>query len=260
MKYQTLDHRLPYRQYWVGVLVGVCLLFLLEKLGGMVKIRGAAENFLQPSQQLGVQIISTVELPYRVITTSYRSYQSLQLLQVQYGQLAALVGQQTTLQTENETLRKMVNATMSSGEKKKILVPILGYSQPLIANQDHTYEVGDPVFIEGVLIGRVSRLSQNQAEVKLLSQLFTQPILAKTVSGSTGLIYGNGQDLVLKELPIEQQVEIGQQVYTVGQDGVMPNWYLGRIKELHRHEGAPTQEAVVEQGVSFFTNKMVEVK
>jgi cell shape-determining protein MreC len=240
--------------------VAIVLILLVESAGGFARFRGLTEKMLGPTQKIGVQFSLFVSLPYRMMLANYHSYQTLQLLESQSSQLAAALGQQQTLETENKALRSMVNATTSSREKQKILEPILGYSQPTIGNWDQAAQVGDPVFIDGELVGLVSRVSQNQAGITLLSQDYSQPLLARTSAGTTGMIYGNGQDLLLKQIPIEQQVAPGQIVYTAGQDGILPNWYIGTITEVHRHEGTPTQEAVVTQGVSFFTSQMVEVR
>ncbi len=260
MKYRTLENKAGIQHYWLGVLFGLGLLLVLEQLGMTNELRSLTEKLVQPVQILAAQSVRIMEVPFQMVAISYRSYQHIQDLEKQNADLAAQVSQQLNLVMENQELRKMVNATASSGEKAKILAPILSYSQPLISNPNHTFATGDPVFIQGVFVGQIGKITQNQAEITLLSQLYQQPILAKMVSGTTGLIYGNGKDVVLKEVPIEEQLTVGELVFTAGQDGVLPNWAIGHIKEVHRQDGSPNQTAIVDQSVSFFTEKMVEVK
>jgi cell shape-determining protein MreC len=260
MKYRTIENKIELQQYWIGFIVAVLLLLVIENIGLMNSFRGFIERRLSPVQKLGVNIVYFVELPYRVTVASYNSYQKIQNLELRYGELASRLGEEENLRVENDELRKMAGATTSSRLSQKILAPILGYSQPIIADTEQAFSAGDPVFIQGVFIGRVGEVSQGQAKVILLSQLFAQPVLAKTESGATGLLFGNGRDAILKEVPIEKEISVGQHVFTVGQEGTLPNWYIGTIKEVIRHEGSPTQEAIVNQGVSFFESKMVEIK
>jgi len=260
MKYRTIENKVEFQQYWLGVIVVVVVLFVLENVGVFGGIKEFAGRVALPFQEFGIEVVSGVELPYRVAMASYNSYKKIQDLELRYGELAAIVGQQSNLQAENDELRKMLNATSSTGQTDRILMPILGYSQPLIANTKHNFQTNDPVFVNGVFIGQVGKVEQNQAEVNLFSQQFTQPILAKTEANTTGLIYGNGKDIIMKEIPIEEQISVGQKVFTSGQDSILPNWYIGRIKDIQRREGSPTQEATVDQGVSFYESKMVEIK
>ncbi len=260
MKYRTIENKIELQQYWIGFIVAVLLLFVIENVGLLSSFRGFVERRLRPVQQLGVNVVYFAELPYRITVASYNSYQKIQNLESRYGELASRLGEEENLRVENEELRKMAGATTSSRLSQKILAPILGYSQPIIADTGYALTTGDPVFIQGVFIGRVGEVSQGQAKITLLSQLFAQPVLGKTESGATGLLFGNGRNAILKEIPIEKEISVGQHVFTVGQEGILPNWYIGSIKEVLRHEGAPTQEAIVDQGVSFFESKMVEVK
>lgn len=260
MKYRTIENKVELQQYWLGLIVVIIILLIVENIGLLNGVKAFAEKIAQPFQKFGVEVVSGIEMPYRVAQSSYNSYKKIQDLEVRYGELAAVVGQQANLQTENDELRKMLNATASTGQTDRILMPVLGYSQPLIANTQHNFQAGDPVFISGVFVGQVGKLEQDQAQIVLLSQVFAQPILAKTELGTTGLVYGNGKDVLMKEIPIEQQIQLGQKIFTSGQDSILPNWYIGRIKEVQRHEGSPTQEAVLDQGVSFFEAKMVEIK
>lgn len=260
MKYRTIENKIELQQYWLGIIILTGVLLVVENLSGLQRFRGVIERVAQPFQKVGVEVVHAIELPYRVAEESYNSYRKIQDLELRYGEMAAVVGQQANLQMEIDELRKMLNATASTGQTERILMPILGYSQPIIANTQHNFETGDPIFINGVFVGQVGKLSQNQAQVNLFTQLFSQPILAKTETGTTGLVFGTGKEIIMREIPIEQQVSVGQKVFTSGQERILPNWYIGRVREIERHEGSPTQSVYIDQGVSFFEAKMVEIK
>jgi len=260
MKYRTLENKVELQQYWLIILFAILFFFVVEQVGLLTSFRKVAERSIMPFQQFGVSVVYLIVLPYRATVASYNSYQKIQDLELRYGEVAAQVGELENLRIENETLRKIAQATVGSGLVDKVITPILGYSQPILADTQNQFRTGDPVFIEGVFIGRVGVVSQNQAQLHLLSQLFTQPVLAKTETGASGLIFGNGKEVLLQEIPIEKEVAVGQKIFTIGQAGILPNWYIGRIKQIQRSEGSPTQKVLVDQGVSFFESKMVEVR
>ncbi len=260
MKYRTLENKMEFQQYWLGFLLAILIFFVIENLGLLHSFKQVVERGMRPFQEFGTSFVSAVELPYRMSVSSYNAYQKIQNLEMRYGELASKLGEIENLKIENDELRKIAQATTSSGLKNKILTPILGYSQPIVADSQNLLQTGDPVFIQGVFIGRVGAVVQGQAQLVLFSQLFSQPIIAKTEGGATGLLFGNGRDVILKEIPIEKEVTVGQLIFTVGQENVLPNWFIGRIKAVTRHEGSPTQEALVDQGVSFYESKMVEIK
>lgn len=253
------ENTIQQQRFWLVMLGCVGVLFLFEQFGLLEPLLLTAAKKLQPFQEFGTTVVRTVQYPYKIITLGMNSYKKIQNIEEQNARLIVQLSELEKLKTENSSLRETLQATASSHLTKREFVSILNYGKPLISRENATYESGDPAFIQGVFVGRVGALGRNQAELSLLSQQFVDPVVAKTATGVTGLLYGDGRQLVLRQLPIEQVIEVGQQVFTAGQNGVQPNWYIGRIREVIRHEGSPTQEATVDQGVSFFHSSMVEV-
>ena len=81
----------------------------------------------------------------------------------------------------------------------------------------------------------------------------------RTESGVEGVIFGDGKNVVMHHIPREIQVTEGERVFTIGQQGIQKNMFVGKIGRITADPSAPTKEAVIDQYVSFFDSVLVEV-
>ncbi len=253
---------------WITAGVMVLTTAVLEYAGVLGWLRSGLEVGLQPFSQLGTRVVKLITLPLEFVRISTRKYSYVLDLELRYAESAAQLSQLERLQKENQALRKLIEgegeragASSSAQVADRKVAAILSYAQPTIAigSADGIKE-GSLVLVEGVLIGKVSQVSQHQSQIKLLPSFDqNEVILVQTDTGVTGLLAGNGAEVIVKELPIETQIQAGQRVETSGQVGVLPYLYVGRVQQFHRNEAAPTQTAVIDQGVSFYRSTVVEV-
>jgi cell shape-determining protein MreC len=271
---------LPQHTYLL-IAVGLTLLYcFLEIFGLLWPLRAFGEWALSPAISFVSQVVFIAETPYQMSVGNAKNYAYVQDLELRYAEAVAKADQLDALKKENAELKQVIeknppssasNISATHGangttgdvvaDEKIIVAPILSYAQPYIGkgSRDGVSE-GALVFIANTLIGRVGKVSESQAELILLQESISQPVLARTESGATGVLKGNGKDVVLTELPADQEVQIGEQVMSVGQVGVAPVIAIGRVKAVGVQAGSSTKTATVDQVVSFFSSHIVEVK
>ncbi|MBW7955816.1 rod shape-determining protein MreC [Patescibacteria group bacterium] len=250
--------------FWLVIGLIVLLVAVLEYAGVLIWMRGGLEQGVRPLLRTGALVVRAVRYPAELIRVATRRYTYVLDLELRYAESAAQLSELERLRQENQSLRTILEgeqATRSATGQQRRLAAVLSYAQPTIGlgNQDGLKE-GSAIFVQGALIGKVTQLTEHQSQVKLLQSYGAGDLLlVQTETGVSGLLSGDGQDILFKELPIDAQVEVGQRVETSGQVGVLPRLYIGRIESIRREEGSPTQTAVIDQGVSLYRTSIVEV-
>lgn len=261
MKRLLVTTKEPQIPHWLiagGLLI---IIGVAELVGVLQPLRRFGEQITQPFLRTSSAVVYSTLFPYRMITNAHQSYSRIQDLELRYSEVLAQLGELQSLRAENEELRKVLGVAPSDIRHKRMITTIIGYGQPLIEKhaQDFISE-GNMVLIAQTLIGRIGKVSEGQAEVQLLLHPLSQSILAKTESGISGIVAGNGRQVLLKEVPIEAELKVGEQVTTLGQLGIQSDVFIGKIQSLHREDGSPTQTAILDQGVSFYESRVVEVR
>jgi cell shape-determining protein MreC len=251
-------------QVWVGAVLGVLCVAVFEYAGLLGWLRTGLEFTSQPLRTASGRAVATLQRPVEFLRVATRRYTYVLDLELRYAETVAKLGELEMLRQENQELRAVLEGTSSAQTvalRGRRFASILSYAQPTIDIGMAQGLKGDElVFVAGTCIGKIHQLVEHQAQVKLLNSLGDQDvILAKTESGVAGVITGNNTSVLLQEIPIEATVQLGQRVETTGQLGVSAGLYIGRVQEVIRKEGAPTQQAVIDQGVSFFRASVVEV-
>lgn len=260
------DHEL--RNYFLLSIGLIFFLGLTEFLGLTRWMRNLGEWAVRPSMEFGAMIVNGAETPYFVAAHSFESYKHLENLELQYAQAVAQQSEVDSLKAENQELKKLVEQGSvakknggSSGANGVIVAGILSYGQPFIdkGRNDGVTE-GNMILIGNTLMGRVSRVSNLNSEISLLSQTNVTPVLVKTESGATGIVSGDGRQVLIKELPTDADVKVGERVVTEGQMDIPQGISVGKIQSITKNPNSPTQEAVVDQIVSFYQSHIVEVR
>lgn len=251
-------------QVWVGALISILCAAVFEYAGLLGWLRTGLEFSTQPVRVATGRALSTLQRPLEFFRVATRRYTYVLDLELRYSETVAKLGELEKLRQENQELRAVLEGTpaaQTATQRGRRFASILSYAQPTIDIGTARGLKGDElVFVAGTCIGKIHQVGEYQSQVKLLNSLGDHDvILAKTESGVAGVITGNNTAVLLQEIPIEATVQVGQRVETTGQLGVSAGLYLGRVQEVIRKEGAPTQQAVIDQGVSFFRSTIVEV-
>ncbi len=208
------------------------------------------------------QILQKITTPFKKIASLWKLTSRLEDLQYRYSETAAALVQVKTLEQENQELRKLLENSDRSYRQVIITAPVISFAQSFIAiGKQSGVKPGSAVLYKNTLLGLVDQVEDKQSSVLLLSKLNDFYILAETETGTKGIIKGNGREILLTEVKNDQQLEIGQLVFTSSQLDIEKGLLIGRIaRVVDGNQALAVKTAVVEQLVNFYEASLVEVK
>lgn len=253
-----------YQPGWRSVIGTVVIWFLLvfsEFLGLTQPLSGLIQKLFNPLEHGTAQLLLQIKIGLWQIPEAWQAEQALVGLRQERAQLLAEVIRLQSIEAENKSLRQMLQNSDRTLTKSIITAPIISFAQPALAvGSQAGVQPGMMVLANEELLGFVTEVGANQAAVTLLSQATTQPVLAQTEAGVTGLVRGNDHQLALTEVPPDVTVKVGEKVSTVGQAGVSPRLFIGTVSKVETPPAAATQIIWLQQPTSFFGVAVVEVR
>ena len=242
------------------IIVVLVFIFLLDFLGllALPNLRRLAINW----QAANYRAISTLVRPVTQLKEFWQLRQRLEDLEYRYREASVQLTELAALREENQALRALLENSDRALSKNLITKPISSFAKPVLAiGSDSGLQVGSLVLGQGNLLGVVEEVSQQQARVLLLKNMLEQGIVAKTESGVMGIVKGDGRNILLTEVASDETLNLRERVVTVGQEGIPPDIFIGRIisfKEINPAKS--TQEAILQQDVNFYELSLVEVQ
>jgi cell shape-determining protein MreC len=248
-------------QQWFATLVfGLFGWWFVEYLGLLGWGRVAGEKILAPLWTAAYNSVQLVVWPVAAVKNASTARLALLDLEIKYQLASAQLTEVQRLQEEHQALRGLLENTDRQLIKSYIAAPIVSYGTPFLnRGEADGIRPGNLVLVANALVGRVLAVTPHQAEVQLLSHPASQPILVQTESGVKGMIVGDGQNIILTEVPPDAKLEQDQRVVTAGQVGIARDLFIGRISKVEQLPQAATQRAIISQTVSFFDVRVVEV-
>lgn len=248
-----------FRTYLIA-LFAIFILFFLQFL-----------NFLNLSWPVGLanvwkeknfQFLQKITSPFKRMTMLWKLSSRLEDLQYRYSETAASLIRIKSLEQENQELRKLLENTDRAYRQVVITAPVVSFAQSFIAAGNQSgIKPGSAVLYKDTLLGLIDQVGERQSSVLLLAKLSDSHILAETETGIKGIIKGNGQEVLLTELKNDEQVEVGQLVFTSSQLGVEKGLLIGRVARIVAdNQALAVKTAVIEQLVNFYEANLVEVK
>jgi cell shape-determining protein MreC len=242
------------------ITIFLVFIFLLDFLGllALPNLRRLAINW----QAANYQAILILVRPVTKLKEFWQLRTKLEDLEYRYREASVQLTELEALREENQALRKLLENSDRVLAKNLITRPISSFAKPVLAiGSDSGLQIGSLVLGEGHLLGVVEELSQQQARVLLLKNMLDQGIVAKTESGVRGIVKGDGKNILLTEVNSEETLNLRERVVTVGQEGIAPDIFIGRIISLKELAAAKsTQEAILQQDVNFYELSLVEVQ
>lgn len=244
--------------------------FLIFFILSLLLIGISKTGFLNPLESFLKDIFSPVQtLTYGAFTkfTDFSQSAEVQSLKKQNLTLTQKLIDQSKLLADNKALRDQFQTT---SPKNSDLLPadvvgapgfIPGLSVPnnLILNRgtNDGIKVGDAVVYESNLVGKVTKVSANLANVALVinsSSLFT----AKTLStGAQGVAKGQGGgEIILDNVLLSDNLQKGDLVLTKGDIdmqnlGFPPDLVVGKITSVSKNPSDLFQKAEIESLIDF---------
>jgi cell shape-determining protein MreC len=240
----------------------VLLIFLVIDVVGLTPpLTGLINRLLLPVRQVWVVSFNQVFVVWQGVWRLPRSVARIQDLELRLAESSTSLAELESLRRENEELRFLLSSTERLEERTVITSPIIAFARPAVAaGRQDGVTVGSVILSRGILLGQVSAVSEHEAEVVLLMSPEAGPILAKTATGTLGLIRGDGRKILLDEVAKDAPLMVGERVVTAGQPQIEQNQPIGRITSIIDDPTASVKQAVVEQYASFFEVPLVEVR
>lgn len=249
--------------FWL-ILASLFLGFALDRLGYITTARAFVQTALMPLQSAITGVAQTVS--HQVEQT-----QSVQALQARTAELETLNNklmveniQLKEVERENELLRQLLNYTRSNPQFSYQPTTIVGRSigvDPTNLLYFVYVDVGArngvaenmPVITDRGLVGRVTAVSPNSAQVLMLIDPASAVNALIQNSRGTGLVRGNiDGTLIMERIPPNEKVNPGDIVLTSGLGGNFPDkLVVGQVTEVMKRDQDMFQTARIRPTVDF---------
>jgi len=129
------------------------------------------------------------------------------------------------------------------------------------AGSEQGVQQGAAVVSQGNLLGVVEDVHRFQSRVLLLQHMLDVGVVVQTSNGVKGLVKGNGRDILLTEVASTAGLQVGDLVYSLGQQGMSSGLVLGKIAVImEQNPSLSTKTARLESLVNFYEVSLVEIR
>ncbi|MCL4296442.1 MAG: rod shape-determining protein MreC [Anaerolineae bacterium] len=253
------------RQLYIGLILALLFLgFALDRLGYMTAVRTFVQTTLEPLEG------AITRAAQNVVSRTEQS-QSLQALQARNAELESLNNKLMVdnvrlreVERENELLRQLLNYTRSNPQLNYQTTTVIGRSIGVdptnllyfvyvdVGARDGVAE-NMPVITDRGLVGRVTAVGPNSAQVLMLIDPASAVNALIQNSRVTGLVRGNiDGTLTMERIPQNEKVNPGDIVLTSGLGGNFPDkLVIGQVTEVVKRDQDMFQTARIRPTVDF---------
>ena len=190
-------------------------------------------------------------------------------LEAQVQEQARTIEELSEAQSEAQIVRGLFDQAARTPEYKRVLADVIGQdTNPVLESiiidkgVDDGVRVGMPVESSRGLVGQIYNVTNNAAQVVLLTETASAIPVRLGTTRATGILRGAGRGALptIDWIDLQYEVQVGELVMTSGLDGKFPqNLVIGRIVDVERNEAELFQRAVVQPAVDFRTLELVFV-
>lgn len=253
------------KRLYFGIILALLLLgFALDRLGYMQPVRAYVQTVLVPLQQ-------TITSTGQEINRSVEQTENIQALQARNAELETLTDKLMVenvrlreVERENELLRQLLNYTRTNPQFSYQPTTVKGHSigvDPTNLLYFVYVDIGVrdgiarnmPVITERGLVGRVTAVGPNSAQVLMLIDPASAVNAIIQNSRATGLVRGNiDGTLLMERIPQNETVNQGDIVLTSGLGGHFPDkLVIGQVTEVLQRDQDMFQSARIRPTVDF---------
>jgi len=253
------------KRLYLGLIFAfIFLTFSLDQLGYLAWVRATGQLFITPIQQQISQQLQDRFGQGRLSDDITHLQTQVRTLETENNKLMVENVRLTEVERENELLRQLLNYTGNNPQftyqpafiqGRSIGVDptnLLYYLYVDVGARDGIAE-NMPVITDRGLVGRVTAVSPNAAQILMLIDPASAVNAIVQKSRATGIIRGNiDTSLTLDRIPQGVQVSPGDIVLTSGLGGNFPSkMVIGQIIEVTSHDQELFQTARVRSTVDF---------
>lgn len=253
------------KQLVIGLVLALLLMgFALDRLGYMTSVRAMVQTGLMPLQE-------AITLLAQDVTQQVEETESIETIRARNAELEALANRLMVenlrlneLEQENQTLRQLLNFTHSNPQLNYEPTTIVGRSLGVDPTNLLYYVYVDvgarsgvardmPVITDRGLVGRVTAVGPNTAQILLLIDPASAVNAIIQNSRATGIVRGNiDGTLSMERIPLNESVNPGDIVLTSGLGGNFPNKIvIGQVTTVEQRDQDMFQVAQIRPTVDF---------
>ncbi|MCL5795386.1 MAG: rod shape-determining protein MreC [Patescibacteria group bacterium] len=171
--------------------------------------------------------------------------------------LKSQISQLQEVSHENDILKKEINFSQTNQTYELIPAQIIGRSpsgflQSLKINKGKNdgIALNKPVLSLGFMIGKISQVDSTSAEIELIANYFSLLPIVLQNSRGTGLLKGGLNGLIIEDIALDTQIQIGENVLTSGLGGEFPAGLpIGTIEKVVSMQSEIFQKASVKSPI-----------
>ncbi len=247
---------------WSIIIILVLLLILawlvFDSLGAQNPLRDGLSQVISPLQLVTKRAWEPISGLFAGVGRMSELRRENESLRAEVAELRTQVILLHEAQIENEDLRRQLDFKSAVPNYQLLSAEIIGHDPgnylqyfTIDRGADDGLRRGMPVLTEAGLLGRISKVSKNAAQVMLLTDPSSSVSAFIQRSRTTGLVQGYlGHGLVMRYIPQSETVVVGDVVLTSGLGGSFPKrLVIGQITEVHRDDVEMFQSATIAPSV-----------
>jgi len=232
----------------VLVVASIVLMTVDHRWQSLELVRGALSSVIYPLQY-------TIDLPIRLYYWSDEVFSSRQVLleknrefEARHLENRVQLQKLDIIEKENERLRELLSATSKTTERllisEIINVDVDPYKQLILLNKGSSSDVyrGQPIIDAQGIMGQIIHVSPLSSTAMLITDASHALPVQIDRTGLRANAFGTGKmdQLNLRHLPHNIDIQIGDTLITSGLGGVFPpNYPVARITKVERPAGEP---------------------
>lgn len=174
------------------------------------------------------------------------------------SQLQSQLATLTEMENENEILKKelgfMQTQDLTTTTAAAIIGEPSGYLKLLVIDKgkDTGLVLGQAVISQGVLVGIITQVRQNNSDVTLITDYNSLIPVVLQNSRGTGLLRGGLGGLTVEDIPLNIEIKKSENVVTSGLGGQIPAGILiGKVTDIISKEGEIFQKVATASPIDF---------
>ncbi len=242
-----------------GIALVIAVIFF-EYVGVMRPLRTTLERLFIPIQSRITQLSYGILQPLFYVEKAYTDGKDIAGLQSQLSYSLARLSDLEGVEKENTALRSLFENSDRTWRESVVAAPVLSFGVAgLAVGEQAGVKPGAVVVAAGTVVGRIGEVTDQQSSVLLLNSVSAPFLLVTTATGVSGIIRGDGQQILFTEVSKSQIVPVGDRIVTKGQEGVPPNLFVGTVRNQTSTEVDSILTFVIDQPVVFYESTVVEV-
>jgi rod shape-determining protein MreC len=223
--------------------LAIALIIVDARVQALDTVRAGVAVVLYPVQRLLLLPRQAASAAGEYITTMAGLVGENERLRREAVERALLVQRAAALEVENDRLRRLLGAGESAAAPTRLARVLYEsrdvFSRKLVLDQGLQAGVrpGQPVIDERGVVGQITRVFPLTSELSLLTDREQSIAVQLLRTGQRGVVFGDGRGLELRFMPVNVDIQEGDQAVTSGIDGLYPpGLAVGTVTRVQRTE------------------------